>query len=73
MKKSFKLDGMHCANCASKIEDAVQKIPGVTNATVSFATTRLTVEGADEQMESILEAVAAAVKKVDPDITMQKA
>lgn len=36
MKKSVKLIDLDCANCAAKIEDAVKKIDGVTNASVSF-------------------------------------
>ena len=35
MKKSVKLIDLDCANCAAKIEDAVKKIDGVTNASVS--------------------------------------
>jgi len=34
MKKSVKLIDLDCANCAAKIEDAVKKIDGVTNASV---------------------------------------
>ena len=36
MKKHFKLVDLDCANCAAKMEDAIKKIDGVQNASVSF-------------------------------------
>ena len=36
MKKKFKLTDLDCANCAAKMEDAIKKIDGVTDANVSF-------------------------------------
>ena len=36
MKKRYKLTDLDCANCAAKMEDAINKIDGVTAATVSF-------------------------------------
>lgn len=36
MKKKFKLMDLDCANCAAKMEDAIKKIDGVNDATVSF-------------------------------------
>ena len=38
MKKSFKLVDLDCANCARKMEDAIKKLDGVNDATVSFLT-----------------------------------
>ncbi len=73
MKKSFKLDGVDCANCAAKIERALNKIDGVENAIVNFMTTRLTFEVIDEKSESALKAVEQAIKKANPSIVMKKA
>ena len=36
MKKTIKLIDLDCANCAAKIENAVKKLDGVTDVTVSF-------------------------------------
>ena len=44
MKKTFKLIGLDCANCAAQIENAIQKIDGVKNASVSFMTGKLVIE-----------------------------
>ena len=46
MKKTFKLVDLDCANCAAKMEAAVQKIDGVTAASVSFMAQKMTIEGA---------------------------
>jgi Cu+-exporting ATPase len=35
---------MHCANCATSIADAVEKVEGVTDASINFATEEGTVE-----------------------------
>ena len=48
MKKNIKLIDLDCANCAAKIEDAVKKIDGVTNASVSFMAQKMTLEAPDE-------------------------
>ena len=38
------ITGMHCAGCAHNVEQALQRVPGVTSAAVNFATARATVE-----------------------------
>lgn len=40
----FKLEGMTCAACANRIEKGLNKMPGVTNASVNFALETATVE-----------------------------
>ena len=36
MKKKFILEGLGCANCASKMEKAISKLPGVNEASINF-------------------------------------
>lgn len=48
-KETVKLSGMTCAACANRIEKAVGKLEGVTNASVNFATERLSVEFDDQK------------------------
>ena len=40
---SWKIDGMDCPSCASKVEYTVKDLEGVQQARVSFATERLLV------------------------------
>ena len=67
MKKKFKLTDLDCANCAAKMEDAIRKIEGVENASVSFMTQKMTIEAAEDQFDRIMQGVVAVCKKVEPD------
>ena len=71
MKKVFKLIDLDCANCAAKMEDAIKKIDGVQDATVSFMTQKLTIEAEDERFDAIMREVAAVCKRVEPDCQIQ--
>ena len=62
MKKHYKFE-IDCANCAAKVEDAIKKIDGVNNATVSFMTQKLTLDADD----ACLQKVVATAKKIEPD------
>ena len=71
MKKVFKLRDLDCANCAAKMEAAIQKIDGVSEASVSFLTQKLTVEAEDSRFEEIMKQVVKACKKVEPDCVIK--
>ena len=65
MKKTYKLIDLDCANCAAKMEDAIKKLPGVTGATVSFLTQKMTIEA--EDVDALMKDVVKCCKKVEPD------
>ena len=67
MKKTFKLIDLDCANCASKMEDAIRRIDGVTAVTVSFMTQKLTLEAEDSRFDAILKEAVRVCKKIEPD------
>ena len=67
MKKTYKLTDLDCANCAAKMENAIKKIDGVSDATVSFMTQNLTLEAEDSRFDDIMKQVVKACKKVEPD------
>ena len=50
MKKKFKCE-IDCAACAAKVEDAIKKIDGVTDAKVNFLMQKFTLEAEDERFE----------------------
>ena len=66
MKKKFKIE-VDCAACAAKMEAAVKKVPGVTDATVSFMTQKLSIEADDARFDAVMQDVVKACKKVEPD------
>ena len=67
MKKVFKLEDLDCANCAAKMEAAINKLPGVEKATVSFMTQKMTIEAADEVFDEVVQAAVKCISKVEPD------
>ena len=67
MKKMYMLEDLDCANCAAKMEEAIKKIDGVNNATVSFMTQKLTLDADDTRFDEILQKVVATAKKIEPD------
>ncbi|MEQ9303396.1 MAG: heavy metal-associated domain-containing protein, partial [Marinoscillum sp.] len=44
IKESFPVTGMTCAACASSVESMISNTPGVTMASVNFATNSVLVE-----------------------------
>ena len=73
MKKVWRLDGLGCASCAAKIENAVAKLEGVSSASVNFMTTKMVIEGEDARMDELMDQATAIVKKVEPDVVVRKA
>lgn len=67
MKKKYKLQDLDCANCAQKMEDAIKKIDGVSDASVNFMMQKMTIEAIDERFDEIMKQVVDVCKKVEPD------
>ena len=70
MKKVYKLEDLDCANCAAKMEERIKKIEGVTDATVSFFTQKMTVVTEVEDQTEIMKEIVKVCKKVEPDCTI---
>ena len=67
MKKKFKLTDLDCANCAAKMEDAIKKLDGVNDASVSFMMKKMTIDADDARFDEIMKEVVEVCKKVEPD------
>ena len=67
MKKTFKLEDLDCANCAAKMEAAVNKLEGVKQATVSFMTQKMTIEAEDDKFDEVVQGAVKCIAKVEPD------
>lgn len=70
MKKTYKLEDLDCAVCASKMEDAISKVEGVASVSVSFIAQKLTLEADDERFDKILKEVQKLCRKIEPDCTI---
>lgn len=67
MKKIFKMQDLDCANCAAKMERAINKIDGVRAASVSFMTQRLSVDADEERFDEIVKEIVKVCSRVEPD------
>ena len=68
VKKIFRVDGMHCSNCAMNIEGIEDDLPGIKQISASYQKGQMVVEF-DEAMVSenqILEAVKERGYQVSP-------
>lgn len=70
MKKRFQLEDLDCANCAAKMEEAIKKLEGVNDATVSFMAQTLTIDADDDKFDKIMKDVKKCIQKVEPDCTI---
>ena len=57
---SLKIDGMTCAACVSRVEKALARVPGVSEASVSLATEEARVTGSGLEVFRLVAAVEAA-------------
>jgi copper chaperone CopZ len=67
MRKTFALIDLDCANCAAKMEAAICKIPGVTDASVSYITQKLTLEAPEADFARALAQAVKVIQKIEPD------
>lgn len=71
MKKKYNIE-VDCANCAAKMEAAVQKIPGVTAVTVNYLAQKMILEFADSaDIAATLQTITKTCKKIDSDFTIE--
>lgn len=72
MKTRFKIKGLDCANCASELERAINKVDGVERASISFMTEKLEIEYDESRKEEIMESIKKVIKKEEPDVTIEE-
>ena len=71
MKKTYKVE-VDCANCAAKMEAAVKKLPGVTNATISFMTQKLVLETESDDQTELLKVIEKTCRKIESDFELHR-
>ena len=67
MKKTYKLIDLECANCAAKMQAAIEKLDGVHSASVNFMTQKLTIDLDETRLDEIMKEAVKVVKNVDPE------
>lgn len=72
MKYTFKIKGLDCANCAAKLENAIQKIEGIDTASINFMMEKMIIECQEENKQEIMEKLKKTIKKEEPDVKIQE-
>jgi copper chaperone CopZ len=62
LKKTLKVSDMHCSNCAMRIENLEDDLPGVRSVSASYARGQVVVEF--DETRTSLEAIIAAVREL---------
>ncbi|UCD99653.1 MAG: cadmium-translocating P-type ATPase [Chloroflexota bacterium] len=60
--RKYHLNNLDCANCAARIEEGIQQLPGVRFASVNFATSTLHIEAEDYSR------VADTIYQIEPEV-----
>lgn len=74
MKKIYRIEGIDCPNCALKLEEKINKIDEVNEATINFMMGKLTVEAnatTDEEFEEIMKKAREIIKRMEPEATIK--
>lgn len=72
MHRSFKIQNLGCANCAAKMENDINKLDGVSKASISFMTQRLTLDVDDTRFDDIINECDRICKKYEPETSITR-
>ncbi|MCR5175218.1 MAG: cation transporter [Anaerovibrio sp.] len=72
MKKNIKLEGLDCAVCAGKMEDAISKLPEVKSCRVNFMSQRMLLEVDEDKMDYVLQKSEEIIHGYEPDVVIGK-
>lgn len=72
MKKTYILEDLDCAHCATLIEEKVGKLEGVSESRVTLLTQKLAVEVSEDKAAGLLKEIIKIVKKLEPDVKVRE-
>lgn len=65
MKRTFKMEELCCANCAAKMETALNKIDEIDTAVINFMAQRITIVADEDKFENALDKAQAVISKIE--------
>lgn len=71
MRKSYELENLECVNCAAKMERDISAFPEVKKCTITFMTSRMSLnleDGAD--VEDVLDRAQKVMQGYEKDCTI---
>lgn len=69
VKRRYSIENLHCADCAAKIEEKLNRLPGIT-ATLTFTTRTLTVQ--TDETEELMSRLQEVISSVEPDAKLTR-
>ena len=71
VKSTFKLEGLHCASCAAKIEQAAAEMEGVSGAFLDFASGRITIDSDKSKQASLKTDLERLAQSIEPGVKIK--
>ena len=68
MEFAYKIKNLDCANCAKKVERAIQKLPDVESANLTFMIQKLVVKTNNDK--NIYDTILKEAKRIEPLIEL---
>lgn len=62
------LKNLDCANCAAKIENAINKIEGIDEVSVNFMTNKMIFSCSEDKLDLIEKEIINIIKRIEPDV-----
>ncbi len=67
MKRTYKMEELCCANCAAKMETAINKLDDVDTAVINFMSQRITIVADEDKFENVLDEAQRIITKIERD------
>lgn len=67
MKRTYKMEELCCANCAAKMETAINKLNDVDTAVINFMSQRITIVADEDKFENVLDEAQKIITKIERD------
>ena len=65
MKRTYKMEELCCANCAAKMETAINKLDDVDTAVINFMSQRITIVADEDKFENVLDEAQKIITKIE--------
>ncbi len=66
--KTYNINNLDCAACSNKLEDKLNTYPGIKQCTISYPTSKIKIEAADQ--DKMLPEIVGVCQKMEPDVTI---
>ena len=67
MEKTYRIEGLDCANCARKMEEALNALDGIASAKVNFLLQKVTLQYDADDEKEVIKQVKKTCRKIEPD------